>query len=188
MNREELKALGLTDEQIDKVMTSHGKVVNATKEKADKVEGLESQVEDYKTQLTDRDTQLQELGEKAKGNEELTSQINELTQKNDSTKTEYEEKLTQMAFDHKLDNTLSGSKAKNNKALRALLDMDTIKLDGDTLKGLDDQLKNLKESDPYLFEAEENPNTPRIVPPGNPDGGGSTPDDDPFTAKLAKYN
>ncbi|GAE32439.1 hypothetical protein [Halalkalibacter hemicellulosilyticus] len=37
MNREELKALGLTDEQIDKVMASHGKTLNDVKAKADKL-------------------------------------------------------------------------------------------------------------------------------------------------------
>ncbi|MCM3110677.1 phage scaffolding protein [Lederbergia lenta] len=189
MNREELKELGLSDEQIDKVMASHGKVVNATKEKADKVESLESQIEDYKGQLADRDTQLQELGEKAKGNEELTAQIEDLKQQNETTKSEYEGKLEKQAFDHKLENSLSGAKVKNTKALRALLDMDTIKLDGDVLKGLDNQLDALKESDAYLFETEEAPpNSPTIVTSGNPNGGTNTGNDDPFAAKLAKYN
>lgn len=174
MNREELKALGLTDEQIDKVMASHGKVVNSIKEKADKVDGLESQIEDYKKQISDRDTQLEELGEKAKGNEELTAQINELKQQNETTKSEYEEKLQQQAFDHKLESTLSGAKVKNVTAVKALLDIDSIKLDGDKLLGLDDQLNNLKEKESYLFEQEEKPNSPTIVAPGNPNGGQPT--------------
>lgn len=174
MNREELKELGLTDEQIDKVMASHGKVVNSIKEKADKVDGLESQIEDYKKQIADRDTQLEELGEKAKGNEELTAQINELKQQNETTKSEYEEKLQQQAFDHKLESTLSGAKVKNVTAVKALLDIDSIKLDGDKLLGLDDQLNNLKEKESYLFEQEEKPNSPTIVAPGNPNGGQPT--------------
>ena len=33
MNREELRALGLTDEQIEKVLESHGKTIKADKEK-----------------------------------------------------------------------------------------------------------------------------------------------------------
>ncbi|AAU85086.1 head scaffolding protein [Bacillus phage BCASJ1c] len=188
MNREELKALGLSDEQIDKIMLAHGKVVNATKEKADKVEGLESQINDYKEQLEARDNQLKELGEKAKGNDELTAQIEDLKQQNETVKTEYEQKLQQQAFNHKLESSLTGAKVKNTKALKALLDLDTIKLDGEHLKGLDDQLNNLKESDPYLFEEETEPNTPSIVTPGNPNGGKSQGNDDHFAAKLAKYN
>lgn len=191
MTREELKALGLTDEQIDKVMASHGKTLNEVKEKADKVDGLESQIEDYKGQLAERDEQLEDLGKKAKDNEELTAEIEQLKEANEITKTEYEGKLQQQAFDHKLETTLGSAKAKNTKAIKALLDMDTIKLDGDILKGLDTQLEGLKESDPYLFEEEKDPNSPKIVTPGNPDGGsdgGSDGgDDDPFAAKLAKY-
>ena len=167
MTREELKELGLTDEQIEKVMASHGKALNAVKDKADKVETLESQVEDYKTQLADRDKQLKDLGEKAKGNEELTAQIEELKQQNEATKTEYEEKLQKQSFDHVLEKSLIGAKVKNVKAVKALLDVDMIKLDGDTLKGLDEQLKNLKESDSYLFEEEKKEQPPKIVTPGN---------------------
>lgn len=189
MNREFLKSLGLEDDAIENIMKEHGKSVNSIKEKADKVESLESQIEDYKTQLDERDTQLKELGEKAKGNEELTAEIDRLKGENETTKTEYEDKLQKQAFDHKLENTLAGAKVKNTKALRALLDMDTIKLDGDILKGLDDQLKTLKESDSYLFESEEAPpNSPQIVPPGNPNGGSNSGETDPFAAKLAKYN
>lgn len=188
MNREFLKGLGLDDEAVDKVMAEHGKTLNSVKEKADKVDGLESQIEDYKTQLADRDTQLQELGEKAKGNEELTAQIEELKQQNESAKEEYEAKLQQQTFDHKLDTALASAKVKNTKAVKALLDMDMVKLDGDTLKGLDDQLGKLKESDEYLFETETDSQTPQIVTPGNPNGGSNSGENDPFAAKLAKYN
>lgn len=187
MNREELKALGLTDDQIDKVMASHGKVVNSIKEKADQVDTLESQIEDYKKQLEDRDEQLNELSEKAKGNEELTAQIDELKQQNETTKTEYEQKLQQQAFDYTLEKTLTGAKVRNPKALKALLDLETIKMDGDKLLGLDDQLKTIQESDPYLFEQkqQEEPPKPSFTTGQHQTNGGS---DDPFAAKLAKYN
>ena len=187
MTREELKALGLTDEQINQVMASHGKTLNEVKEKADKVDGLESQIEDYKGQLAERDEQLEDLGKKAKDNEELTSEIEQLKEANETTKTEYEGKLQQQSFDHKLESTLGSAKVKNAKAIKALLDMDTIKLDGDILKGLDTQLEGLKESDPYLFEEEKEPNSPKIVTGGNPDGGNNNAVDDPFAAAVNKF-
>lgn len=171
MNREELKALGLSDEQIDKVMASHGKVVNSIKEKADKTETLESQIEDYKNQISERDTQLEEL--KKVDAKSLQAKIDELQQQNETTKTEYEEKLQQQAFEHKLESTLSAAKVKNVKAVKALLDLDSIKLDGEKLLGLDDQLTNLKENESYLFEQETKPGAPRIVAGGNPNGGGN---------------
>src|SRR5690625_2869647 len=187
MNREQLKALGLTDEQVDSVMKEYGKSINDIKEKADKTEALESKIEDYKQQIEERDTQLEELKKvDAKG---LQEKIDELQQQNETTKTEYEEKLQQQAFEHKLESTLSAAKVKNVKAVKALLDLDSIKLDGEKLLGLDDQLTNLKENESYLFEQEDKPNpSPQIVNPGNPDGGNNSPNNDPFAAKLAKYN
>lgn len=154
MNRKFLEDLGLEKEAIDKIMAEHGKTVNATKEKADKADALEAQINDLQTQLSDRDKQLEEL--KKVDAEGLQAKIDELQQANETTKTEYEQKLQQQAFDYKLETTLSGAKVKNAKAVKALLDMDTIKLDGDALKGLDTQLESLKESDPYLFDLEDN--------------------------------
>lgn len=185
MNREFLKEQGLTDEQIESVMKEHGKTLNDTKSKADKVDSLESQIDDYKQQLADRDSQLEEL--KKVDAEGLQAKIDELQQANETTKSEYEEKLQKQAFDHKLESALTGSKVKNVKAVKALLDLETIKLDGDNLLGLDDQLKALKESDEYLFETEQKPNSPTIVAPGNPNGG-TNQETDPFAEKIAKYN
>lgn len=114
-----------------------------------------NEIKEYKNQLKERDQQLEDLGEKAKGHEDLTKRIEELTAQNEETKQKYQAQLEQQAFDHALGNALSGAKVKNTKAVKALLDMDTIKLDGDTLKGLDEQLNALKESDSYLFESDE---------------------------------
>lgn len=189
MNREQLKELGLTDEQIEEVMKAHGKSVNEYKEKAEQVDTLQSQIDDYKGQIAERDTQLEELSEKAQGNEELTAQLDELKQLNEQTKTDYENKLNEQAFNHKLDNTLTSAKARNTKAVKALLDLDIIKLEDGELKGLNEQLESLQKEHDYLFEQEEKPsNSPQIVNPGNPQGNGTGGNDDPFAAKLAKYN
>lgn len=171
MNREELKELGLSDEQIEKVMISHGKVVNSTKEKADKVDGLESQIEDYKQQIADRDTQLDDLQKKAKGNDDLQEEINRLKQENEDTKNQYEKDLQDKTFNYELEKAISAQQAKNIKSVKANLDLEKIKLDGDKLLGLDEQLTALKESDSYLFGEDVKPNSPTIVAPGNPNGG-----------------
>lgn len=155
MNREELKELGLSDEQIEAVMKSHGKSVNDLKEKAEQVDTLNTQIDDYKEQLQQRDTQLEELSEKAKGNEDLTAQLDELKAQNEQTKNDYETKLNEQAFNHKLDNTLTGAKAKNTKAVKALLDLDIIKHEDGELKGLNEQLETLKSEHDYLFEQEQ---------------------------------
>ncbi|MBU8773192.1 phage scaffolding protein [Cytobacillus oceanisediminis] len=122
------------------------------KEKFDQVN---NDNKDLKKQLKDRDVQLSDLKTKAAGNEELTKQINDLTELNKKTASDYQDKLNQQAFDFALKDALSGAKAKNPKAVEALLNKEAIKLDGDKLLGLEEQLKTIKESDSYLFEAEQ---------------------------------
>lgn len=172
MNREFLKEQGLTDEQIEAVMKEHGKSINDIKKKADRVDGLESQIEDLTGQIQERDGQLEEL--KKVDAEGLQAKIDELQQANETTATEYEEKLSKQAKDFAIESALRDAQAKNPKAVKALLDMENIKLDGETLLGLDDQLTAIKESDPYLFGAvSTGGNDPQIFAPGNPNGGGN---------------
>jgi DNA repair exonuclease SbcCD ATPase subunit len=151
MKREFLKELGLEDDVISKIMAEHGKTVNSLKDDADKVDTLEAQLQDLKGEIKDRDKQLEELADKAKGNEELLKEINDLKDLNDKTAKDYQEKLNQQAFDFALERSLADVKAKNPKAVKALLDTEAIKFDGDKLLGLEEQLKTLQESDSYLF-------------------------------------
>jgi hypothetical protein len=133
----------------------------------DKFDQVNSDNKDLKKQLKDRDVQLSELKTKATGNEELTKQINDLTEQNKKTAADYQAKLDQQSFDFALKDALSGAKAKNPKAVEALLNKDSIKLDGDKLLGLDDQLKAIKESDSYLFDSEEQQQTNTKFTTGN---------------------
>lgn len=176
MKREFLTELGLEAEKIDKIMAEHGKTVNQYKSDAD---NKATELSDLRQQIKDRDAQLEELGKKAQGNEELLTQINELKTKNEQTANEYQAKLDKQAFDFALDRALANNNARNSKAVKALLNVDSIKLDGETLLGLDDQLKALRESDAYLFTDDKpgisgrEPNNPN--PPNPTDYQGTNP-------------
>lgn len=184
MNREFLEKLELEKDIVDKIMAEHGKTIGATNQE---LESVTTERDSLKEQLAERDEQLEEL--KKVDAEGLQAKIDELQEVNETTRTEYEEKLHQQAFDFKLQEALTGAKVRNPKAVKALLDVESIKLDGDKLLNLDDQLEQLKESDEYLFEQEkqDDKKQPTIVTGGNPDGGENN-DGDPFAAKLAKYN
>ena len=83
-----------------------------------------------------------------------------------------EAKITAMQFDHALDGALSGAKAKNTKAVKALLDMEGLKLNNGEIVGLNEQLEKVKEENGYLFEddaAEQKPKFAGATP------GASTP-------------
>lgn len=117
----------------------------------DKFDTVNNDNKELKKQLKDRDAQLEDLGKKAKGNEDLLKQINDLQDANKQTAKEYQDKLDKQAFDFALEKAIAAAQAKNPKAVKALLNVESIKLDGDKLLGLEDQLTALKTSDGYLF-------------------------------------
>lgn len=71
----------------------------------------------------------------------------------------YDTDIAAMRRDNALDVALTGAKARDLKAVRALLDMDTIKLDGNKLVGFDDQIKALQKDKAFLFEGDSAGNT-----------------------------
>ncbi|KEH91675.1 Phage minor structural protein GP20 (plasmid) [Clostridium botulinum C/D str. BKT12695] len=148
------------------------------------LETVNSSIKEYKKQLKDRDKQLNDLKDKAKDSEELSQEIEKLKADNEKTTKDYEAKLNQINFDTKFEKAIAEYKAKNPKALRALLDMEKVKLVDDTFIGLEEQVKVLKESDAYLFEEEQTGGT------GSIGGGSSSIDNDDkklsLGARLAK--
>ncbi|GGP16243.1 phage scaffolding protein [Oceanobacillus neutriphilus] len=175
MNLKELLGEELYQQVMDKAGDNKIAVVSDgnwfPKEKFD---NKNQEVKDLQDQIKDRDKQLKDLGDKAKGNDELTAEIDRLKQENKDTQTEYENKLSQQAFDFALDKALSGAKAKSAKAVKPFLDIENLKLDGEKIIGLDEQLKTVKENQDYLFEADgQKTPPPQFVNPGNPNGGGS---------------
>jgi exonuclease VII large subunit len=122
---------------------------NRLNEESDKVKELRSQLQDY-------DTQIEELKKHADTSSELQDKIKEIQ---DAKKEEVESlnnKLRQKTLDNEIEKELIKRKARNPKAVKALLDNDTIKLEeDDSVVGLSEQLDKLQESDDYLFESAE---------------------------------
>ena len=122
---------------------------NRLNEESDKVKELRSQLQDY-------DTQIEELKKHADTSSELQDKIKEIQ---DAKKEEVESlnnKLRQKTLDNEIEKELIKRKARNPKAVKALLDNDTIKLEeDDSVVGLSEQLDKLQESDDYLFESDD---------------------------------
>ena len=173
MTLEQLITMGLSEEVAKKVLEAYQAALKdkfIPIERFNEVNTAKKQAEDS---LKDRDKQLKDLAEKAKGNEELTKQIGELQEANKKATGEYEAKIKQMQFDHALDAELKAANAKNTKAVKALLKLENIKLDGESISGLKEQLDELKKSDAYLFDATvigKDPNNR-----GNSSAGGKNP-------------
>lgn len=131
-----------------------------------------------KDTLKERDGQLEDL--KKVDAEGLQAKIETLQTENKEAQKKFDAALAQVQKDNAIEAALVAAKAKNTKAVKALLDMDKITLDGQNLKGLDDLIKALKGSDGFLFAADGPPKFRGAKP-------GESRDDLPDGA-LAEYD
>lgn len=109
-----------------------------------------------KQTVSERDKQLADLEKSNGDNETLKNQLIELQKLNAEQLKAHEAEMSQLKLDNAVEAALTAAGAKNNKALRALLDSEKIKLDrSGKLEGLEEQLKAVRKSDPYLFAEKE---------------------------------
>lgn len=148
MNKEDLIAMGLTEEQAKKVMDSlDGNYVTKTR-----FNEVNEENKTLKKSVSDRDKQLEDLKKSSGDNEELKKQIETLQQENANQKKAHEAEMTQLRLDNAIDAALTAVGAKNIKAVRALLDTSKVKVGEDgKLTGFDDLLSAVQKSDSYLF-------------------------------------
>jgi hypothetical protein len=164
MKKEDLIKLGLTEQQAEKVAEAFAEELKRfiPKSRFDEVNEAKKKLEeDIKT----RDKQLEEL--KKLDAEGLKAQIEKLQEENKIAEEKYQAELKQIQINNAVDKALLTAKAKNIKAVKALLDLGKVELDGETVKGLDDQIKKLIEGEDtkFLFDvAGEKPSFKGIKP------------------------
>lgn len=171
MKREELKGLGLSDEQVDKVMGIHGTDVNELK---GQVSQLTTERDGLKQRASDSDKQLNELKSAHKNDKDFQAEIDKLKADNKAKDDAASKQLKETQLNYQTELALVKAGALNTKAASALIDKDKLGLDEKgNVTGLDEQLEALKSDDnsKFLFKAKEaqKPNdTPPITVPGNP--------------------
>lgn len=161
MNKQQLLALGLTEEQADKVLTGFEGYVPSTR--FNEVNEAKKHAEAL---LVERDKQLEELKKGAGDNEKLQKQIEKLEAENKTAKENFEKSLNELKINNAVDLALTAKGAKNLKATRALLDFEKIKIKGDGFEGIDEQIDSLiaDEGTKFLFE-QVNANVPKGMTP-----------------------
>lgn len=159
MTRKQLEDLGLTKEQADSVMKINGDdIENAKGTASTEIKNLQTEVEGLKTQVGDRDKQLETLKASAGDNADLKKKIEELQTENATAKASHESELNQLKIDFAVEKALTGAKAKNITAVKALLDLKDAKFDKEgNVKGLAEQIEKLTsdEGTKFLFEAQK---------------------------------
>ncbi|MEX1376507.1 MAG: phage scaffolding protein [Eubacteriales bacterium] len=65
---------------------------------------------------------------------------------------EYEKKIENIQLENFLDSRLQESRAKNKRAVKALIDMQRVKIEDGKILGVDEQIQSIRVTDGYLFE------------------------------------
>lgn len=152
MTKESLIEMGLTEDQAKKVMDSiDGDFVTKTR-----FNEINEENKTLKKSVSDRDKQLEDLKKSSGDNATLQQQISDLQKQNADQQKAHDDELAQLKFDNAVEMALNGAKAKNIKAVRAMLDDSKMKMGEDgKLSGFDEQIEALKKSDPYMFDVEQ---------------------------------
>lgn len=147
MKKEDLIALGLTEEQAKKVLDAVKEYVPKTQ-----LAEVERERDGLKATVAERDTQLETLKKSSGDNEALQKQIADLQKANEDQQKAHDAEIAQLRLDNAVEAAILAAGAKNVKAVRALMDADKLRLEKDgTVTGLSDQLKAIQKSDAYMF-------------------------------------
>ncbi|WP_455438032.1 phage scaffolding protein [Hungatella hathewayi] len=153
MKRKFLEDMGLTKEQVDSIMAENDSDIEAAK----------GELEQIKTELQQTKTQLQEANTTIDGfkdYDQVKSQVEEYKTKYETSKTEYEAKIADMQFGSALEAAITAAGGRNAKAVKALLDVETLKASKDQTADIKAAIEACQKDNGYLFGATEPINNP----------------------------
>lgn len=114
MKREDLRKLGLTDEQVDQVMSMNGDDVNAQKaivaQRDETITALTTERDGLKEQVTARDKDIADLKKAAGDNESLNKQLSDLQTKYNDDTAKLQKSLDDQARAHAIEGLFGGIK------------------------------------------------------------------------------
>jgi len=170
MKREELKEMGLTDEQIESVMAKSGAEVAALNNQITTLKSEKSQLENDKKVITkekeDKEKALDDLQKNSISNEEYQNKIKEIEA---NAKKEHEDYIYNDLLEKGLDDLKILKSENTRKAFKSLLDLEKITMSKDqkSLVGLKEQAEEIKKTDAYFFEKKKVAGYEPVDPEGN---------------------
>lgn len=167
LKREMLVDAGIEDKAVlDNIMQAYGAGIENAKVQA-KSE-LQAENDSLKQQLEQQNQAIKDLQEKEGASEESKQQLEELKAQFDQYKLDSEANLAQITKTNAVALALKDVGAYNSEDLMKFIDLDKIELGEDGKPQLEDTINSLKESSPYLFQAEDKQPNPNISVHGNP--------------------
>lgn len=165
LKREMLIDAGIEDKDtIERIMAAYGSAIKDAKSE------LQAENDSLKTQLEQRDQAIEALKVKEGASEEAKQQLADLQAQFESYKTDSEANLAQVKKTNAVALALKDVGAHNSEDLMRFIDIDKIELAEDGKPKLDETIQGLKETSPYLFVEQQEPQ-PKFSVGGNPSAG-----------------
>lgn len=164
MKRKFLEEMGLTKEQVDSIMAENGNDIEAAK---GELEQTKAELEQTKTQLQEANTTIDGF----KDYDQVKGQVEEYKTKYETSKAEYEAKIADMQFGTSLETAITAAGGRNAKAIKALLDVDTLKSSKDQTTDIKAAIEACQKENGYLFGITEPINNP-VASTGGAGAGG----------------
>ena len=133
----------LTKEIIDAIMAENGRDIEAAKKPFADYDSLKDQLQTAKDSLK---------AFEGMDVQKLQGQIAQLQADLAAKDAAHQTELANMAFDRALEDAITGAKGRNAKAIKALLDVDTLKGSKNQEADIKAALEGLKKESGYLFE------------------------------------
>lgn len=189
MTREELRQIleseKETGSKIDAILDKHHDEMESTKSELDTVKTERDQA---KADLKTANKTIADLEKNSNSQQDSEKIIEDYKQQLQDLKNQREQDLISNA----LEIEIVKANGKNSKAIRSLIDMETIKLQDGKVTGVTDAIQKVKESDAYMFGGEiaepEQTQTPEKVVVGynGPDSSGEKPKSLGYGKRIAK--
>ena len=155
-----LKNCGVEEEKANEIV----KAMNEAKIYTTNLENVDvryNKLQEQKKQLEEASKtyqkQLEELTKNNADVEALNKLVEQLQLSNKELEENHSKEMYNLQFNFALEGALTNAKSKNNKALKALLNMDNIKYQEGKLEGLQEQIEALQKDASYLFDLETTP-------------------------------
>lgn len=163
-----LKELKIDEELAGKILAKHDEEITTVN---NELVNVKTELANTNKVVKDRDKQLEDLKKTAGDNAELKKQVEDLQEANNRADKEHKEEINALKINNAVENSLLAYKAKTPNAVKALLNMENIKLDEKgNVTGINEQLKTLLEAEDtkYLF-SDDKPNFKGAQPGFSPD-------------------
>lgn len=155
-------------EVIDAILAENGRDIEAAKKPF-------ADYDTIKTQLSEAQKTIKGFQDQGADIEAVRKSAKDWEDKYNKAIADHKKEMDDLAFDGILKDAIQTAKGRNDKAIRALLEVDTLKASKNQAEDIKTALEALKKDNGYLFDDESTP-PPYAVGTGRSAGGKYSPD------------